>query len=79
VGDPIGAAFAVRRTSLALDFQFHQPMRGKPDHLAQQIGIRTLLQKRLKAHHLIGHRRILGSVEGANRNPTETCNDHRCG
>jgi hypothetical protein len=48
----------------ALDLQLHQTLRGKADHLAQQISIRALLQKRLKAHHLIGHHRVLGSVEG---------------
>ena len=37
------------RTSAALDLQLHQTLRGEADHLAQQIGIRTLLQKRLKA------------------------------
>src|SRR4051795_10272261 len=55
------------------------PMRGEPDHLAQQIGIRTLLQKRLKAHHLVGHRRILGSVDGPTETLSKTCDDHRCG
>src|SRR5882762_9429601 len=47
VGDPIGAAFAVRRTGQVLDFQLHQPMRREPDHLAQQISIGALLQERL--------------------------------
>jgi hypothetical protein len=28
----------------------HQAIRREPDHLAQQIGIRTLLQKRLKSY-----------------------------
>ena len=49
LGEPIGAAFAVRRAGQALDFQLHQPMRGKADHLAQQIGVGALLQERLKA------------------------------
>jgi hypothetical protein len=66
-----GATFAVAGASPALNLQLHKPLRRKADHLAQQIGIRTLLQERLKAHHLVGHRRVLGSVEGANRNPTE--------
>jgi len=44
VGHPIGAACAVRCTGQVLDFQLHQAMRGEPDHLAQQIGVRTLLQ-----------------------------------
>jgi len=47
VREPVGAAFAMRRTGQVLYLQLHQPMRRKPDHLAQQIGVRTLLQKRL--------------------------------
>jgi hypothetical protein len=41
--DPIDAAFAVAGTSVALNLQLHQSLRRKA---AQQIGIRTLLQKR---------------------------------
>jgi hypothetical protein len=71
VSEPIGAAFAVAGASAALDLQLHQTLRGKADHLAQQIGIRTLLQKRLK---LIISSVIVGSSvrwKGANQNPTE--------
>ena len=50
----------MRGAGQALDFQFHQALRTKRHHLAQQIGIRALLQKRAKAHHLVGHRRVLG-------------------
>jgi hypothetical protein len=32
----------------ALDLQLHQPLRGKADHLAQQIRVGALLQKRAK-------------------------------
>src|SRR5206468_3596289 len=39
--DPIGAALAVRCTGQAFNFQLHQAMRSKTDHLAQQIGVRT--------------------------------------
>ena len=53
-----------------LDFQLHQPVRGKADHIAQQIGVGALLQKRAKGNHLVGHRRILGSVERLQPNPT---------
>ena len=59
----------MRRAGQVLDFQLHQAMRGEPNHLAQQIGVRTLLQKRLKAHHFLGHRRVLGSVEGVQPKP----------
>ncbi len=53
------------------DLQLHQPVRREADHLAQQIGIGTLRQKRAKGDHLVGHRRILGSVEWLQPNPTE--------
>lgn len=52
-GHPIDAACAVRRAGQVLDFQLHQAMRGEPDHLAQQIGVRTLLQKRLGKNSLL--------------------------
>jgi len=68
--DPLGAAFAMRGAGQALDLQLHQTLRGKPNHLAQQLGIRALLQQRAKAHHLVGHRRLLGSVEWLQPNPT---------
>src|SRR6267142_7245215 len=47
----------------------HQALRGKTHHLAQQIGIRALLQQRAKAHHLVGHRRVLGSGYGSATKP----------
>jgi hypothetical protein len=39
--------------------QFHQPLAGKADHLAQHIRVRALLQQPLQLHHLIGHRWFL--------------------
>ena len=63
VVDPVGAALAVRRAGQALDLQLHQALRGKSHHLTQQIGVGALLQQGAKAHHLVGHRWILGSVE----------------
>jgi hypothetical protein len=51
----------VRRAGQVFDLQLHQAMRGKADHLAQQVGVGALLQQRTKAHHLVGHRRVLGS------------------
>src|SRR4029077_17736840 len=67
--DALGAAFAMRGTGQAFDFQLHQALRGKLHHLAQQIGVRTLLQQRAKAHHLVGHRWVLGSREGLATKP----------
>ena len=66
--DAVGAALPMGGAGQAFDFQLHRPLRGKTDHLAQQIGIRALLQQRAKAHHLVGHRRVLGSRD-----------DQRCG
>src|SRR4029077_418235 len=67
--DAVGAAFAMRGTDEAFDLQLHQALRGKPHHLAQQIGVRTLLQQSAKAHHLVGHRWVLGSREGLGTKP----------
>ena len=58
--DAVRAALAVRGTGQAFDFELHQALRGKTHHLAQQIGIRALLQQRAKAHHRVGHRAVLG-------------------
>ena len=37
--DPLGATFAMPGAGQALDLQLHQALRGKADHLAQQIGV----------------------------------------
>ena len=58
--DAVRAALAVRGTRQTFDFELHQALRGKTHHLAQQIGIRALLQQGAKAHHLVGHRAVLG-------------------
>ena len=57
--DPIGITRTMRGAGQVLDLQLHQALRGKADHLAQQIGIGALLQESAKVHHLIGHRRVL--------------------
>jgi len=54
-------ARAVRGAGQVLDVEFHQTLSGKADHLAQQIGVGALLQQGTKVHHLVGHRRVLGS------------------
>ena len=51
----------MRSAGQSLDLQLHQPLGGKADHLAQQIGVGALFQKRAKGHHLVGHRWFLGS------------------
>jgi hypothetical protein len=55
----IRVALAVPGDGQGSHFQFHQPLRGKADHLAQQVGIGALFQKRANSHHLVGHRRFL--------------------
>jgi hypothetical protein len=59
--EPVGLTHAMRGAGQSLDLKLHQPLRGKADHLAQQIGVRALLQKRAEVHHIVGHRRVLGS------------------
>src|SRR2546429_458249 len=58
--DPIGTALARCSASQALNLQRHQALSGEADHLAQQIGVGTLFQKRAKRHHVVGHRGLLG-------------------
>jgi hypothetical protein len=78
--DPLRAALAMRRAGHALDFQLHQALRSKTHHLAQQIGVRALLQQRAKAHHLVGHRRFSGSVDRfGDQTLPKIRDDHRCG
>lgn len=51
-----GVLLAVGRARHGADLQCHQPFGGKPDHLAQKVRIRGLLDKVAKAHHVSGHR-----------------------
>ena len=50
-------ALARRRAGAAFNVQLHQPLGRKADHPAQEIRVGGLLQKRLKGHSLVGHRR----------------------
>ena len=61
VGDTIRRALAVPGAGQALDLQCHQPLGREADHLAKQIGVGALLQKRAQGHHVLGHR---GSPSG---------------
>ncbi len=56
--DPIRRALAAARASQALHLQFHQTLGGEADHLAQQIGVRSLFQQSTKRHHVIDNRGI---------------------
>ena len=40
-------------TGHAFDLKGHQALGGEANHLAQQIGVGALFQKRAKAHHLV--------------------------
>src|SRR3954454_5123164 len=70
LGQTLRLLLAIGRPGLAFDFQFHQPLGGKPDHLAQQIGIRGLLHERAQVHHIVGHRWFLGCVGVSQPDPT---------
>jgi len=50
----VGILRTMRRACQRADLQLHQPLGGKSDHLAQQIGVRGLLHERAQVHHLIG-------------------------
>ena len=45
VVDPLDTALAMGGTGQAFDLQLHQALRSKRNHLAQEIGVRVLLQK----------------------------------
>ena len=53
---PLGALLAPGRAGQAAHLQLHQPLGGKADHLAQEIGVRGLLDQAAQGHHLVGHR-----------------------
>lgn len=57
---PVRRALAMAGAGQRLDLKLHQPLRGKADHLAKQIGVGVVCQSRAKLHHIVGHRRVLG-------------------
>src|SRR5262249_11398387 len=67
----LGALLAIGRSGQPGDLHFHQPLGGKADHLAQQIGIWGLLHERAKVHHLVGHRWFLESGWCQQPDPTD--------
>jgi hypothetical protein len=72
------ALLAVAGTRYGFDFQLHQPLGCKSDHLAQQIGVGGLLQKGAEVHHLVGHRWFLESGWcSATRPYRRIIDDHR--
>lgn len=54
--DRLQRALAIRRPDQAFGLQLHEPLCRNADHLAQQLGGGTLLQKPLQDHHVVGHR-----------------------
>ena len=56
LGQPQQALLAVGGTRQGADLQFHEPLGGKADYLAQQIGISCHLQKAAQVHHVAGYR-----------------------
>jgi len=59
---PTTSVLAVRGAGQRANLHLHQPLGGEADHLAQDIGVGRLFQKRAEAHHLIGYRWLLGCV-----------------
>jgi len=66
---PFRRSLAYRCSAELIGLQRHQTLSRKADHLAQEAGVRTLLQKLAKGDLVIGHR---GGprVRVACRNPT---------
>jgi hypothetical protein len=62
LGRPLCAILATGGAGKALNLKLDQAMGCKPDHLAQQVGVRGLLDQRTKVHHLVGHWWLLGQV-----------------
>lgn len=52
----LGTALSVAGAAQAIHFTRQQPVGGKPDHLAQQLGIGSLLNKRAERHYVLGYR-----------------------
>jgi hypothetical protein len=56
---PLAALLAVGGAGLVLDLELHQPLGGKTDHVAQDVGVLGIFNNRVKRHHLVGHRWLL--------------------
>src|SRR5690606_2118568 len=73
MGTPLGALLPIAGTGGRADLHFHQPLGGKADHLAQDIGVGGLLHQRAQVHHVVGHRWSL-QVSGWFTQPDPTGN-----
>lgn len=49
---------AVGRAGAHANLQLHQPLSGKSNHLLEQVGVPTLLNKLAQVHHRLGHCRF---------------------
>src|ERR1700730_8502850 len=72
-----GSRCAERCPRETLDLQLHEALGGEADHLAQEIGVSALFQKRAKVHHLVGHRWLLESGWLSQPDPTRRIIDDR--
>lgn len=54
--ETFGILLAISSACQAAYFQFHQPLRGKADHVAQKIAVRTLPNQGVQVHLVSGHR-----------------------
>ncbi len=69
LGRPQRVLLAIAGAGRRSHLQLHQPLGGKADHLAQQIGVGGLLHERAQVHHVVGHRCFL-QVELQQPDPT---------
>ncbi|SEP50672.1 RND family efflux transporter, MFP subunit [Methylobacterium sp. ap11] len=60
LNQPLGAPLTVGCPGQAAHLQLHQSLGCKTDHLAQQIGVGTLLHQPTQGHDLVGNRGSLG-------------------
>ena len=68
---------AVHSAGELADLQLHQPLGSEADHLAQQVGVWSILDQCPQAHHLVGHRWSLGQVGIGNPTLPSIVDDHR--
>ncbi|MDR6773269.1 hypothetical protein [Azospirillum sp. BE72] len=57
----VAALAAVAGAALALALQFHQPLGGEADYLAQKVGVGALPNQFLKSDPVVGDRGLCSS------------------
>ena len=68
---------AVGSTGQRGGLQLHQPPGGKADQLAQQVGVRSLLDQSPQARHFVGQGAVLGGRSAAVPAGPDRCRRHR--